>query len=80
MQLTVGVVATPLDVPGSETPVIQNLGPGDVYIGGADVTVANGFKLLPGAVYEYPRDLSQGAGRIHLIASVDSDVRVLVVG
>lgn len=81
MKLTVGVAAVPLGLEGTVTPVIQNLGPGDLYLGGADVTVADGFKLAPNAVYEYPRDLGQGAGKIHLVSSMaNTDVRVLVVG
>lgn len=65
--------------------MVQNLGPGDLYWDVSNaVTVAGatgGVKISVGATYEFPADLSEGAGSVWLIASVaDTDVRYAPVG
>jgi hypothetical protein len=82
MKQTVGTTAVKLPVSASQTPVIQNLGPGIVYLDGAGTVAAGtGLKLPVGAVYEVPRDLSSGSGELWLVADAAStDVRFLVVG
>lgn len=82
MQITVGTAATRLVIPGSNAPVIQNLGPGNLYVDhDSTVTTATGLKLAVGDVYEFPRDLNQGTGECWLVAdAANTDVRYLVVG
>lgn len=59
--------------------VLQNLGPGDVYVDGAnDVDTDSGLKVPSGAVYEFPRTQNEFA--YWMVASeAATDVRVLVV-
>jgi hypothetical protein len=69
-------------VPGvTRRVVIQNLGAADVFIGGADVTSANGVKIAANAVQVL--DLETG-DRLYAIqaagATANSDVRVLNLG
>ncbi len=81
MQMTVGTSAVRLNAPASSTPIVQNLGPGSIFIGDSTVTVATGIKLGPGDVYEFLRDLSQSFGSLYLVAdAAGTDVRYLVVG
>jgi len=67
---------------GDAQPVIQNLGPGVLYIGSTDNDLpTNGLQLPVGAVYEYPAKLVDGAGAVWLCATGDNcDVRLLNVG
>lgn len=71
-----------LPVDTSATPVVQNLGPGNLYVDhDPAVTATTGFKLVPNSVYEWPHDLGQATGVIYAIAdAVSTDVRILVVG
>lgn len=85
--LTVGT-STPVQLPmgGSATPLMQNLGPGTIYwANDPAVTVAAGahagVALAVNAMYQFPSDLSGGAGAIYLISSASAtDVRILAVG
>lgn len=63
-------------------PIIQNLGPGTLYLGTAQADLdTKGLEMPEGAVYELPATLIEGAGQIWLLASVDDcDVRILNVG
>jgi hypothetical protein len=66
----------------SSRPVIQNLGPGTLYIGtsATDITT-KGIKVVTDAVYELPATLVEGAGKIFISASGGNcDVRILNVG
>jgi hypothetical protein len=67
---------------GSDRPVVQNLGPGTLYLGtGLTDLDTKGIKLPINAVYEIPAVLVEGAGRIVLLAKDDDcDVRVINVG
>lgn len=82
MKITVGTSAVSLGLDSSSTPVIQNLGPGNVYIDSTDqVTTSTGLKLGVGDVYEFLRDLNQAGGEIFLVADAgNTDVRYVVVG
>lgn len=82
MQVTVGVTATPLVFGGGDTPLIQNLGPGTVYLGRDDtVTAGSGIQLGVGAAYEFPSDLGvSGSSTVYLVSdAAGTDVRYMVV-
>lgn len=80
MKIVVGTAAVQVNVNG-ETPIIQNLGPGVIYMDTVDtVTTANGVRLAVGNTYEYPGDMRL-AGPLFLISDqANTDVRVMVVG
>lgn len=69
---------------GSQQPIIQNLGPGDIHFSTNDVDVVNtGIYLPAGAVYEFPATLVEGAGALWVqvcYAGVSADVRIINVG
>lgn len=82
MQVTVGTTVTPLGFGGGDTPLIQNLGPGTVYMGRDDtVTVGNGVRLGVGDAYEFPSDLgASGSSTVYLVSdAAGTDVRYMVV-
>lgn len=66
----------------ADRPVIQNLGPGDLYLGtGSADLVTKGLKLPINAVYELPATLMEGAGKLFLRADGGNcDVRIVNVG
>ncbi len=82
MKITVGTTPVKLPYAGRVTPMIQNLGPGNVYFDSdQNVSSATGVMLNPGAVYESPRDISIGGGTVYLVAdTAGCDVRTLRVG
>jgi len=82
MNLTVGTTAVSLGLDSQSTPVIQNLGPGVVYMDNTeDVTTATGLRLAVGDTYEFFRDLNQAGGEIFLVSdTAGTDVRIMVVG
>lgn len=66
----------------ADRPIIQNLGPGNLYVGtgSADLTT-KGLKLPVNAVYELPATLMEGAGTLYLRADGGNcDVRIINVG
>lgn len=82
MNVTVAAGATQLDFSGTQQPIIQNLGPGDLYVYSKnDSITTNGIKLPAGAVYEFPATLAEGAGNVWVQALVATcDVRTFNVG
>ena len=66
----------------STRPIVQNLGPGTLWLGTGSESLANlGLKLPVNAVYELPAELVQGAGAIYLLATDGNcDVRIINVG
>jgi hypothetical protein len=66
----------------TQMPVIQNLGPGILYLGSTETNLTTeGIQLPVGAVYELPRVVQDGAGAIWIQASGGTcDVRMLNVG
>jgi hypothetical protein len=79
MRILVGTTAVKIPADRSR-PVIQNLGPGDIYLDtDGDVDANSGLKLIPNAVYEFP---TPGAdSNIWVVASeADTDVRVIEAG
>lgn len=67
---------------GSQQPIIQNLGPGNIYIGSDPTDLLNNGLYLPaGAVYEFPATLVDGSGKVYIYTDTDlTDVRVINVG
>jgi len=69
---------------GSQQPIIQNLGPGNIYLGpmnDAETLYYTGLKLPVGAVYEYPATLVEGGKKVFLYADeIGTDVRIINVG
>jgi hypothetical protein len=67
----------------ADRPIVQNLGPGTLYLSTTGTNVDTvGLALPINAVYELPATLMEGAGRIYLRATGvgGCDVRVLNVG
>jgi len=83
-KITVGTAAVKIPVGQADRPVLQNLGPGDVYFGTSNaVSAANGLKLTVGMGYEFPDTLSKVAGwnEVWVIASeAATDLRIANVG
>jgi hypothetical protein len=67
---------------GTQMPVIQNLGPGALYIGNTSTSLTTtGIYLPAGAVYEFPKVVQDGAGAVFIQADGGNcDVRILNVG
>ena len=69
---------------GSQQPIIQNLGPGDIHFNTSENNiVTNGIYLPAGAVYEFPATLVEGANKLWIqvcYAGVSADVRIVNVG
>lgn len=63
-------------------PVVQNLGPGTLYLGTSASNLPTvGLELPVAAVYELPAVLVEGAGKVFLRAvGDDCDVRIINVG
>lgn len=66
----------------SSRPIVQNLGPGTLYLGTSpDDLDTVGIALPVNAVYELAATLLEGAGQVCLLASGDDcDVRIINVG
>lgn len=79
--IVVGTAAVAVPYAGDNILVIQNLGPGALYVdAAATVTSTTGLKLAVNAVYEFPRQLNKGSGEVWVIADAAStDVRILEV-
>lgn len=80
MRVLVGT--EPYQIQGNRArPLVQNLGPGNVYLDtDGDVDADSGFKITPGAVYEFPTSGAFSVG-IWMVADVDgTDVRVIGMG
>lgn len=78
-KVTVGTAPVQLPVDVGETPVIQNLGPGVLYLDTrSNVAAGTGLKIPVDSAYEWPKDLTK---TVYAIAdAANTDVRVLVVG
>jgi hypothetical protein len=66
----------------SSRPIVQNLGPGTLYIGSSDQDlITEGLQLKPNCVYEVPAPMVEGLISLYLQAADTScDVRLLNVG
>lgn len=82
--MTIGTTAVKLPFGPADRPVIQNLGPGDLYFGSNDgVGIYTGIKLVVGAGYEFPATLSAipAWDEVWVVASEEgTDVRIANVG
>lgn len=67
---------------GTQMPIVQNLGPGTLYVGTSSSNLlTTGLYLPAGAVYEFPQPLVEGAGAVWLLADGGNcDVRIVNVG
>jgi hypothetical protein len=82
MIVTTAAGATDTGFSGTQQPIIQNLGPGVLYVGtSATSLTTTGLYLPVGAVYEFPATVIEGAGSVWIQASGDEcDVRIINVG
>lgn len=82
MQQSVGVAAVQLaGVSGKQRPVIQNLGPGTLYLGEDNtVSTGNGLQLPVGAVFEYASAIANDTAVWAVSSLAATDVRVLALG
>lgn len=71
MQITVAQVPVLL---GTGNLTLQNHGPDDLWLGGSDVSEANGLLLASGVGQDFP---SAEVGRLYAVSSGTSDVRYL---
>jgi hypothetical protein len=80
--ITVASGATQLPYTGTQQCVVQNLGPGVLYLGATNANLSTeGLQLPVGAVYEFPAVIQDGAGAVWVQAiGGDCDVRTLNVG
>ena len=67
---------------GAQQPLIQNLGPGTLYVSDSHTDIISKGVVLPaGAVFELPSTMVNGAAQIYVRAYGDTcDVRMLNVG
>jgi hypothetical protein len=67
---------------GTTQPIIQNLGPGNIYLGTTSVNLSTtGIYMPPGSVYELPATLVEGAKELFIQTDGDlTDVRIINVG
>ena len=82
-KITVTTSAVNLPFGDKARPLLQNLGPGDIYFAPDDaVSVNYGFKLPPGMGYEFPDNLGYGSGwmQVWVISTSTSDLRIGSVG
>jgi len=79
VKLTVGT--TPVRLPVHGAPVIQNLGPGVLYMDASEtVDVNTGIRIPVGQAYEFTRTLEVSSGALFLVATQTTDVRCMEVG
>jgi hypothetical protein len=66
----------------TQMPIIQNLGPGTLYLNTVSTNIStDGLQLPVGAVYEFPKVVQDGAGAVWIQAiGGDCDVRIINVG
>ena len=67
---------------GTQQPLIQNLGPGTLYVSDSDTDIiSKGIVLPAGAVFELATNMIESAAQVYIRAYGDTcDVRMLNVG
>lgn len=80
--VSVGTAAVNVtDIVARGKPIIQNLGPGNVYFDSQPgVTAASGVKLVVGATYEFAEMLGDETGLSLIADAANTDVRIIVMG
>lgn len=84
MIITEGQGAVNTGFAGTQQPIIQNLGPGDIHFNttGQNVTTT-GMYLPAGGVYEFPATLAEGGNAVYVQVYPthgSADVRIINVG
>lgn len=80
MRILVGTSPLPIRATRAR-PLIQNLGPGNVYLDtDGNVDADSGFKIIPNAVYEFPTSAGNSRGVFIVSDTPDTDVRVIGMG
>lgn len=81
MKVTVGTTSTAVPKSSGAQPVIQNLGPGTLYIDTVTpATAAGGLQLPVGSVFEMAESSRSGDATLYMIAdAAGTDVRILQV-
>jgi hypothetical protein len=59
--------------------IIRNHGSVTAYLGGSDVTAANGFPVEAGEAYEWPVRVGRSGAVYHVVASGTCDLRWMAV-
>ena len=82
MIITVAQGAYNTGYTATQMPVIQNLGPGTLYVYNSSTSITTeGLQLPVGAVYELPQVVQDGAGAVFVQATGGNcDVRLMNVG
>jgi hypothetical protein len=82
MIITVAQGAYNTGYTATQMPIIQNLGPGILYVYNASTNITTeGLQLPVGAVYELPQVVQLGAGAVFVQATGGNcDVRLMNVG
>lgn len=80
-QLLVGTVAQAITAVGRGRLIVQNLGPGNLYLD-VDVTAtaATSIKVPSGSMYEFPTDAGSEASYSVIADAASTDVRYMIVG
>ena len=81
MIITVAQGAYNTGYTATQMPVIQNLGPGILYVYNSSTSITTeGLQLPVGAVYELPQVVQDGAGVFVQATGGNCDVRLMNVG
>jgi hypothetical protein len=82
MIITVAQGAYNTGYTATQMPIIQNLGPGILYVYNSEANITTeGLQLPVGAVYELPAVVQDGAGAVFVQATGGNcDVRLMNVG
>ncbi len=79
MRVIVGATSVPVSVTDRSFMLLQNLGPGIIYLDtDGDVTPDEGLQIRPGEVYEFASPSSQS--NVYIVSTLEgTDVRVIRV-
>lgn len=81
MQVLVGTEVVDLGIRNRVLPIIQNLGPGDLFINTDEpATLTNGLRLKPGEAMQFMTPSAQEAGIWVIATEADTDVRIISIG
>lgn len=81
MRVLVGTSTVDLGIRTRVMPIIQNLGPGDLFLNTDEpVTLENGIRLLEGEAMQFMTQSAQEAGIWLVATEEDTDVRIISIG